>query len=64
LIDTTGSKRGSVSTSSSNLSLVARIEMSGGWIFRPVGAPTTILAKRAHSPWGLTPGRLRPSLDA
>jgi len=34
LIDATGSNRGSVSTSSSNLSLVARIEMSGGLILR------------------------------
>jgi hypothetical protein len=31
-----GSNRGSVSTSSSNLSRVARMEMSGGWILRPV----------------------------
>lgn len=40
LIDATGSNRGSVSTSSSNLSLVARIEMSGGLILRPVAGST------------------------
>lgn len=36
LMEATGSKRGSASTSSSNFSLVARIEMSGGWVFCPV----------------------------
>ena len=40
LMEATGSKRGSVSTSSSNFSLVARIEMSGGWILRPVAGST------------------------
>ena len=36
LMEATGSNRGSARTSSSNFSLVARIDMRGGWILRPV----------------------------
>ena len=40
LMEATGSKRGSASSSSSNFSLVARMEMSGGRILRPVAGST------------------------
>jgi Restriction endonuclease len=40
VLEAIGSKRGSVSTSSSNFSLVARMEMSGGRILRPVAGST------------------------